>query len=85
MRTKRTESVIETLGVGAGHARAVRPYGGEVGVASLWRLVRNWIALRLEVQRQRRDLGALTPRELKDIGVTPEQARRESRKPVWRA
>ena len=34
---------------------------------------------------QRRDLGMLDDRLLEDIGITREQARVESRKPIWRA
>jgi uncharacterized protein YjiS (DUF1127 family) len=34
---------------------------------------------------QRRDLGALDERLLKDIGVTPADAAEESAKPWWRA
>ena len=85
MQVKRTDSIIDSVGVGAGLASARRPYSGRVGGRSLWRLLWTWIVRRLEVQRQRRDLGALTPRELDDIGVTPEQAWRESRKPFWGA
>ncbi len=34
--------------------------------------------------RQRRRLAQLDEHLLRDIGITPEQARREARKPFWR-
>ena len=36
-----------------------------------------------ERYRQRRQLMHLDDRELKDIGITPEQAEQEARKPIW--
>jgi uncharacterized protein YjiS (DUF1127 family) len=36
-----------------------------------------------ERYRQRRQLMYLDDRELKDIGITPEQAEQEARKPIW--
>ncbi|MBR0671809.1 DUF1127 domain-containing protein [Roseomonas soli] len=38
----------------------------------------------LERRRQRARLAVLEPRLLRDIGVTPEEALAESRKPWWR-
>lgn len=35
-------------------------------------------------RRQRRALSELSPWQLRDIGVTPEEARREAEKPFWR-
>lgn len=34
-------------------------------------------------RRQRRDLLELTDEQLRDIGVTPEEARREAARPFW--
>ena len=34
-------------------------------------------------RRQRRDLLELTPEQLRDIGVTPQEARREAARPFW--
>ncbi len=34
---------------------------------------------------QRRVLAGLTPRELRDVGLSPGQARAEAAKPFWRA
>ena len=50
---------------------------------ALWRTVRLWMARRTE----REALGELVDTEhlLADIGVTREQALRESAKPFWRA
>jgi len=33
--------------------------------------------------RQRRDLGQLDDHLLRDIGVTPDEARKEARRPLW--
>jgi uncharacterized protein YjiS (DUF1127 family) len=43
------------------------------------------IALAHTRARQRRALARLEPDLLRDIGITPEQARREAAKPSWRA
>ena len=40
--------------------------------------------LALQRRQQRHALLELDDRQLKDIGVTRDQARRESRKPLWR-
>lgn len=42
------------------------------------------IAAALERRRQRMRLAALEPRLLRDIGVSAEDAWRESRRPFWR-
>jgi uncharacterized protein YjiS (DUF1127 family) len=41
------------------------------------------IAAALERRRQRKRLAALEPRLLRDIGVSAEEAWRESRRPFW--
>ncbi len=47
--------------------------------ASLLSLIRDMI----EVRRQRRALSSLDDALLRDIGVSPEEARREVDKPAW--
>jgi uncharacterized protein YjiS (DUF1127 family) len=37
-----------------------------------------------ERYRQRRQLLEMDDRQLKDIGITPEQAEQEARKPIWK-
>jgi len=53
-----------------------------------WRAVfaRTAATLKLWHQRarQRRHLAQLDEHLLRDVGITPEQARREARKPFWR-
>jgi uncharacterized protein YjiS (DUF1127 family) len=41
--------------------------------------LRTWI----QRHRQRQRLASLSLRMLKDVGITPEQAAREARKPFW--
>jgi uncharacterized protein YjiS (DUF1127 family) len=45
-----------------------------------WRLLGRWSARR----RQRADLADLDTRLLADIGVSPQEARREAATPFWR-
>ncbi len=54
----------------------VRPQG----LASLAGRLRAWLVK----ARSRRQLAALDDRLLRDIGVTPDAARREIEKPFWR-
>ncbi len=53
-----------------------------------WRTVFSQAAATLKLwyqrARQRRRLAQLDEHLLRDIGITPEQARREARKPFWR-
>ncbi|WP_334223880.1 DUF1127 domain-containing protein [Thiosocius teredinicola] len=42
------------------------------------------VALMFQRARQRRALARLDPRLLRDIGISPEQARQEIDKPFWR-
>ncbi len=58
-------------------------FGGGIRFRALWRFAFDWIVGRMELQRQRRTLAALTSGELEDIGLTPAQARREASKPFW--
>ena len=51
----------------------------ETLLSRLWRAAVRWGAR----ARQRRDLADLDAHLLKDIGVTPGQAARESSKPFW--
>lgn len=55
----------------AGAAQRVRP--------GLVARVRAMLALR----RQRRDLLAMDAHQLRDLGLTPDQARAEALRPVW--
>ena len=57
-----------------------RRFVGRIRSSSLWRHGLTWLLLRFEIRRQRRALAALTPWELADIGLTPEQVRRECAK-----
>jgi uncharacterized protein YjiS (DUF1127 family) len=41
------------------------------------------LRLALAARRQRTSLGTLDARMLRDIGITPEEARAEARRPVW--
>ncbi len=67
------DKIIEARGV----------FGGRIRTVPLWRWALARLFLRLEVRRQRRALADLTPSQLRDIGVTPEQARRESQVSFW--
>jgi uncharacterized protein YjiS (DUF1127 family) len=40
--------------------------------------------LAIERYRQRKQLMEMDDRQLKDIGITPEQAEQEARKPIWK-
>jgi len=55
--------------------------GRAVAVRGLW----PWIARRVALQRQRRALRALDRRLLRDVGLTPGQARTEAARPFWDA
>jgi uncharacterized protein YjiS (DUF1127 family) len=37
-----------------------------------------------ERYRQRKQLMEMDYRQLKDIGITPEEAKQEARKPIWK-
>jgi uncharacterized protein YjiS (DUF1127 family) len=65
------------------HPAALKP----LGAAALSALLRfaAWCARCHARAGQRRDLGELDERLLKDIGVTPADAAEESAKPWWRA
>ncbi len=65
------------------HIGARGLFGGRFRTVSLWRLALARVFLWLDVQRQRRALADLTPSQLKDIGLTPAQVRRESQVPFW--
>lgn len=57
------------------HARRARRHRGP----SIWRTLKRWLA----IERERRALARLTDSELRDIGLTREQALRESRRAPW--
>lgn len=59
---------------------ALNRYGAvDAGLRAVTLLVAGWIVK----ARSRRKLASLDDRILKDIGVSPEEAMRESRKPFW--
>jgi uncharacterized protein YjiS (DUF1127 family) len=41
------------------------------------------LGLAVERWRQRRDLLDLTDEQLRDIGISPDEARREAARPLW--
>ncbi|WP_308419732.1 DUF1127 domain-containing protein [Cribrihabitans marinus] len=51
---------------------------------ALFRL-RERLSLRLALWRSRRALDKLDARQLRDIGLSRDEARREARKPIWDA
>ena len=53
------------------------------GLSPLRLWAATWRAVRLHCSRQR--LSALEPHLLRDIGLTPEQARQEASRPIWDA
>lgn len=69
---------LRTMGVGElaarVHATLARALLSVVVTAWAWR----------ERARQRRDLLALTPREVRDVGLSRADVEREGRKPFWR-
>lgn len=69
--------VFQTHRVGVPAAPGISPFG------LLWRLVQS-VERANQRSRQRRALARLDARLLRDIGVSPEQARRETTKPFWR-
>jgi len=67
-----SKSLVQTL--------AHIPRGHALSLATGWRnTVRDWIAR----SDQRRVLGELTGHFLNDIGMSPDEARREAAKPFW--
>ncbi len=48
---------------------------------ALWRMIHTWRSR----GRQRRHLSLLTADQLMDVGITPEAALSETKKPFWRA
>lgn len=59
---------------------ALNRYGAvDAGLRAVTLLVAGWIVK----ARSRRKLASLDDRILKDIGVSPEEAMREARKPFW--
>jgi uncharacterized protein YjiS (DUF1127 family) len=52
-------------------------------LASRLREARQWAVTLYQRARQRRALASLDERLLRDVGITPEQARSEANKPFW--
>lgn len=69
--------VFQTNRIGLPAAPGIYPFG------LLRRLVQS-VARAHQRSRQRRALARLDARLLRDIGVSPEQARSETAKPFWR-
>jgi uncharacterized protein YjiS (DUF1127 family) len=60
---------------------------GDTTPISLWKILhclRTAYGLGRERYRQRRQLMEMDKRQLKDIGITRDQAEQEARKPIWR-
>lgn len=73
------------------HLEAARDRTQDAGRTAGYRRASAWVGRCLagigawsERARQRRALGRLDDRLLRDIGLTPEQARSESMRPFWR-
>lgn len=66
----------------AASGRAGRPY---LAWRQWWRGLYRWLGLAAARRRQRRALARLDARLLRDVGITPQQAADEVRKPPWRA
>jgi uncharacterized protein YjiS (DUF1127 family) len=65
----------------------LHPVDRPARVASLLRILRRLgtiYRLSRERHRQRRQLMEMDDRDLKDIGITREQAEQEARKPIWK-
>ena len=72
--TLQAEELQDVAGVAQGHAQAQAQTGATLTVR--WQR----FCRRLST---RRALLRLTPEQLKDIGLSPEQARREALRPFW--
>ena len=46
--------------------------------------IRQWFRTASERYRQRKQLLEMDYRQLKDIGITRDQAKQEARKPIWK-
>lgn len=68
------------LPTGPGKMTKFRTPGLRPERADLVNVLRCWVRR----VRERRELGALTARDLRDIGVSPSDARAEMAKPFWR-
>jgi len=47
-------------------------------------LVQNSLQIDRQRYQQRKQLMEMDYRQLKDIGITPEEAKQEARKPIWK-
>lgn len=68
-----------TTGLAASRSRA--GYARRIGLAAA--RASSWLATAMARRRSRIDLLELTDGQLRDIGLTPRQARREGMKPFW--
>jgi uncharacterized protein YjiS (DUF1127 family) len=55
-----------------------------ISVRNILSWCRTACRLTFERYRQRKQLMEMDYRQLKDIGITPEEAEQEARKPIWR-
>lgn len=69
----------------AGPSIASRPFPGASGRLAWLGDIAATMSLWLARSRSRRVLATLDDRQLRDLGLTPAQALRESDKPFWRA
>lgn len=57
--------------------------GGMNRRATLWATVQGWVKRAWAVHTQRRALRRLSARQLADVGLSIDQARREAARPFW--
>ena len=55
-----------------------------ISIVKILHCFRTGYRLARERYRQRKQLMEMDDRQLKDIGITPEQAEQEARKPIWK-
>jgi uncharacterized protein YjiS (DUF1127 family) len=55
-----------------------------ISLVKILHCFRTGYRLARERYRQRKQLMEMDDRQLKDIGITPEQAEQEARKPIWK-
>lgn len=75
-------STLDARGWGEASARA-RAQGAARQTASSDRSLAGRFFLALEVARERRALAAMTPEQLKDIGISADEAQSEASRPFW--
>ena len=81
------EPLYETALASAAASASLHPGDRRATLISLQKILR-WgrTACRLGVERyrQRKQLMEMDYRQLKDMGITPEEAEQEARKPIWK-